>query len=197
MRDLTVRILHAAAVVTSFALVLEGPDLLLIALEDARVWVPVGVLSGVVTLPVVSRWGVGLVPPWAMPAYGAETPRWRVGLYHLVCCLVAAWLWTAPTLSAIAWVGSLRGAAPGSVGGGPPDVLTVAGGLAVAELAFFVPALVVFVRLASFRTAVDLYTTRASDVVRPSAAGIGSALVAAFAVSLLAHVAATAGVVRI
>jgi hypothetical protein len=192
MRRWTVRALHAAAVLVSFALVLEGPDLLLFSVRDARLWLPVGVASGLLTLPLLWRVGVGFTPPWTWPYYSVGTPRRRVVAYHLTCSVLAAWLWTAPTLRVVAWVHERRGAAvvPGTA---PGDVVSVAVGLVLAALLFFLPALVLFVRLSAFRTSVDLHEARAGDLLRPASLAVGSYLLTATVVSLALVVVATAG----
>lgn len=185
MRDGAVRTLHLVAVFLGFALVLEGPDLLLVAALDVRLWLPVGIASGVLTLPLLPRWGVGFVPPWTMPTYGVETPLRRVVVYHLSCSVLAAWLWTAPTLRLVTWVHERRGVDPGVGGAVPADAVSVAGGLLLAGVLFFLPALALFVRVSTFRTAVDLHGDRATELFRPGVVAIGSYLLAGIVVSLL------------
>lgn len=189
MRRWTVRTLHASAVLLSFVLVLEGPDLLLLAVLDARRWLPVGLVSGLLTLPLLWTVGVGFAPPWTLPYYDADTPRRRVVGYHLTCCILAAWLWTVPTLHAVAWVHAYRGFA--GTTGVPTDPVSVAAGLALAGLLFFAPTLVLFVRLSAFWTAVDLYETRARDLLRPGVVAVGVPLGVALVVCLLASLVAT------
>jgi len=191
MRDGAVRALHLVAVFLGFALVLEGPDLLLVAALDVRLWLPVGIASGLLTLPLLPRWGVGFVPPWTMPTYGVETPLRRVVGYHLTCSVLAAWLWTAPTLRLVAWVHERRGIDPGVGGAVPVDAVSVAGGLLLAGVLFFLPALALFVRVSTFRTAVDLHGDRAAELFRPGAVAIGSYLLAGVVVSLLLFVRST------
>jgi hypothetical protein len=178
MRDGTVLGLHVVSVALLFALILEGPDLLLLAVRDVRYWLPVGVASGLLTLPLLRRPGVGFVPPWTMPAFSGTVSRRRVGVYHLVCSVLAAWLWTYPTLRIVAWLRD-RGLESGvkvGIDAVPLDPVPVAGGVVLAELLFFLPALVAFVRVTPFRTDVDLHAARASDLLRPAVAGIGSYL---------------------
>jgi hypothetical protein len=190
MRRRTVQALHVSSVLVSFLLILEGPDLLLLAVRDARLWLPVGLASGLLTLPLLWWTGVGFAPPWTWPYYSAGTPRQRVVAYHLTCSVLAAWLWTAPTLRVVAWVHERRGAAV--VPGTPPgDVVSVAVGLVLAALLFFLPALVLFVRFSAFRTPVDLHEARAGDVLRPVVLGIGSALLAGVVVAFVAALRAT------
>jgi hypothetical protein len=189
MRRWTVRALHASAVLVSFALVLEGPDLLLLGVRDVRLWLPVGLASGLLTLPLLWWTGVGFAPPWTWPYYSAGTPRRRVAGYHLVCCVLAAWLWTAPTLRLVAWVHGRRGAVVPGTGLG--DVGSVAVGLVLAALSFLLPTLLLFVRLSAFRTPVDLHEARAGDVLRPVVLGIGSALLVGVVVAFVAALAAT------
>jgi hypothetical protein len=188
MRDGAVRALHLVAALLGFALVLEGPDLLLVAALDVQLWLSVGIASGLLTLPLLPRWGVGFVPPWAMPTYGVETPLRRVVGYHLLCSVLAAWLWTAPTLRLIAWVHDRRGVETGVIGAVPADAVSVAGGLLLAGLLFFLPALALFVRVSTFRTAVDLHGDRAAELLRPGVVAIGSYLLAGVVVSLLLFV---------
>jgi hypothetical protein len=188
MRRAVVRGLHVASVVLSFLLVLEGPDLLLLAVRDVDLWLPVGVASALLTLPVLRRWGVGLVPPWSMPAYAPGASLRRAGGYHLLCGVLVAWLWTYPTLRAVAWIHDRRGLAA-TVGTLPTDAVSVAGGLLLAELLFFLPALVVVVRLSAFRTDVDLHEARAGEVFRPAVAALGSYLLTGFVVSVLSFLA--------
>lgn len=201
MREGAVRALHLCAVALSFALVLEGPDLLLLAVRDVRLWLPVGFASGLLTLPLLRRPGVGLVPPWTMPVYASGTSLGRLVVYHLTCCVVVAWLWTVPTLRAVAWVHESReldhdvGTIVAEAGAVPADVVSVAGGLLLAELLFFLPALVVFARLSAFRTGIDLHAVRARELFRPIAVGIGSYLLAGFAVSLALLVSTDVGLV--
>jgi hypothetical protein len=191
MRDGTVLGLRVTAVVLSFALVLEGPDFLLLAVRDVRLWLPIGVGSGLLTLPLLWWRGVGLVPPWTLPVYDTDTARWRVGVYHLVCSVLLAWLWTYPTLRVVAWVHRWRGlgVATGAV---PADTVSVAAGLVLSALLFLLPALVVFVRLSTFGTTVDLRTARAADLLRPGLVGIGSYLLVGVVVSLASFLATTA-----
>jgi hypothetical protein len=198
MRDGAVRALHACAVVLSFALVLEGPDLLLLAVRDARLWLPVGLASGLLTLPLLRRPGVGLVPPWTMPVYAGRVSLPRVGVYHLTCCVVVAWLWTVPTLRAVAWVHASRGldhdvGAVAAAGAVPADVVSVAGGLLLAGLLLFPPAVVVFARLSAFRTGVDLDGVGVRELLRPAAVGVGSYLLAGVVVSLTLFVSTGGG----
>jgi hypothetical protein len=183
MRRWTVRALHASAVLVSFALVLEGPDLLLLGVRDVRLWLPVGLASGLLTLPLLWWAGVGFTPPWTWPYYSADTPHRRVVGYHLTCCVLGAWLWTVPALRVVAWVHERRGGAvaPGTV---PDDVGSVAVGLVLAALSFCLPALVLVVRLSAFRTSVDLHEARASDLLRPASLAVGSYLLTATVVTL-------------
>ncbi|WP_152041432.1 hypothetical protein [Salinigranum salinum] len=191
MRRGTILGLRVTAVVLSFALVLEGPDFLLLAVRDVRLWLPIGVVSGILTLPLLWWQGVGLVPPWTMPVYDTDTARWRVGVYHLVCSVLVAWLWTYPTLRVVAWVHRWRGldAAAGTV---PADAVSVAAGLVLSALVFLLPALVIFIRLSTFRTTVDLRTARVADLLRPGVVGIGSYLLVGVVVSLASFLATTA-----
>lgn len=184
MRRRTVRALHVTAVLVSFLLVLEGPDLLLLGVRDARYWFPIGLVSGVLTLPLLWVVGIGFVPPWTMPAYREGRVRPRVAGYHLVCTTLATWLWTFPTVSLVAWVHERRGLAVAR-GAVVTDPLSVAGGLVLAELLFLLPAVVLFVRLSSFRTAIDLSEARASDLFRTALVAVGSYLLAGYAVTLL------------
>jgi hypothetical protein len=175
-------------VVVSFALVLEGPDLLLLGVLDARLWLPVGLATGLVTSPVLWLCGVGFAPPWTLPVYRDGERRLRAVGYHLTCCVVGAWLWTDPTRRAVAWVRDQRGLA---AAGAPPDVGSVAAGLVLAELCFLVPAVVLFVRLSDFRTGVDFDDARTSELLRTALLGVGGALVAGFVVTLAGVVVTT------
>ncbi|AUV81525.1 hypothetical protein C2R22_07540 [Salinigranum rubrum] len=192
MRRWTVRVLHASAVLVSFLLVLEGPDLLLLSVRDARVWLLVGLTSGLLTLPVLWSTGIGFAPPWTLPSFSAETPLRRVVVYHLTCCVLGAWLWTAPTRRVVAWTHGRRGAgvAPGTV---PTDVVSVAAGLVLAGLLFLLPASVLFVRLSAFRTPVDLRGARARDLLRPALLAVGSYLLAGIVATVVLLVVTTAG----
>ena len=116
------------------------------------------------------------------------TPLRRVVGYHLLCSVLAAWLWTAPTLRLIAWVHDRRGVETGVIGAVPADAVSVAGGLLLAGLLFFLPALALFVRVSTFRTAVDLHGDRAAELLRPGVVAIGSYLLAGVVVSLLLFV---------
>jgi hypothetical protein len=189
MREGAVRALHLCAVALSFALVLEGPDLLLLAVRDVRLWLPVGLASGLLTLPLLWRRGVGLVPPWTMPVYAGAVSLRRLGAYHLTCSVVVAWLWTYPTLRLVAWVHESRGLSggatvPAGTGTVPADIVSLVGGLLLSELLFFLPTLVVFARLSAFRTDVDLHAVRARDLFRPGVVGIGGYLLAGLVVSV-------------
>ncbi len=192
MRRWTVRALHASAVLVSFLLVLEGPDLLLLSVRDARLWLPVGLATGLLTLPLLWLTGVGFAPPWTLPSFSAETPLRRVAVYHLACCVLGTWLWTAPTRHLVVRVHGRRGGGvdPGTV---PADIVSVAAGLVLAALLFLPPALVLFVRLSAFRTPVDLHDAPASDLLRPALLGVGSYLLAGVVVTVMLLVVTTAG----
>jgi hypothetical protein len=185
MRGWVVRGLHGAAVVLLFGLVLEGPDLLLLAVRDVRRWLPIGLATGLLTLPLLPCRGLGFAPPWTMPAYVPGTSLRRAGVYHLVCSVAAAWLWTYPTLVLVAWVHERRGFAVETVGAVPADAVSVAGGLVLSGLLFFPPALVVFVRLSTFRTDVDLHAARAVELFRPGVVAVGSPLLVGVVVGVL------------
>lgn len=174
--------LRVSSVLVGFALVLEGPDLLLFAVLDVRRWFPLGFVTGLLTLPLLWWQGVGFVPPWTMPRY-ASTPLRRVAVYHLTCSVLAAWLWTYPTLRVVAWVSGRRGDSV-HVGTVPADVVTLAGGLFLAALLFFCPAVVLFVRLSEFRTSVDLDTARVRDLLRPAVLAVGGWLLVGVVVTL-------------
>lgn len=181
MRRWTLRGLRASAVLLGFLLVLEGPDLLLLGVREARYWLPVGVVSGLLTLPLLWVAGVGFAPPWSLPIYRNGELRLRVVGYHLVCTTLAAWLWTAPTRRLVVWVHGQRGvAAAGSL----EALVSVAVGLLLAELLFLFPALVLFVRLSEFQTAVDLTSARAVDLLRTALLAVGGPLVVGFAVTM-------------
>jgi hypothetical protein len=192
MRRWTVRALHASAVLVSFLLVLEGPDLLLLSVRDARVWLPVGLTSGLLTLPLLWSTGVGFAPPWTLPYFSAETPLRRVVAYHLTCCVLGAWLWTAPTRRVVTWTHGRRGASadPGTL---PVDVVSVAAGVVLAALLFLPPALVLFVRLSAFRTPADLRDARALALLRPALLAVGSYLLAGVVVTVALLVVTTSG----
>jgi hypothetical protein len=188
MRRWTLRGLHASAVLLGFLLVLEGPDLLLLGVRDARFWGPVGIVSGLLTLPLLWVVGVGFAPPWTLPVYRDGKMRLRVAGYHLVCTTLAAWLWTAPTLRAVAWVHERRGfAATGSL----EDVVSVAAGLLLAELLFLFPTVVLFVRLSAFQTDVDLSAARTVKLLRTALLAVGLPLVVGFVVTVGAVVLTT------
>jgi hypothetical protein len=188
LRRVLVLGLRGLSVVLLFALVLEGPDLLLVAVLDASLWVPVGLLTGLLSLPLLRLTGAGFAPPWTLPAYVADASRSRATLSHLVCTLVGAWLWTHPTVVVVAWVHRARGSDPVAVGTVPPDVVSVALGLVLAGLLLFAPLLVVFIRVTTFRTAVDLRTTPVGELLRPALAGVGGTIAVGVVVSLLAAV---------
>jgi hypothetical protein len=187
MRRSVVLGIRVVAVVLLFPLAVEGPDLLLLAVLDAGRWLPVGLGTGVVTLPLLWTAGVGFAPPWTLPAYRSDASLPRVGCYHLVCCVVTAWLWTAPTLAVVTRVHRIRG---GTVAAGtvPADVVSVTLGHLAAALLLFLPAVVVFVRLSTFQTGVDLRTVSATDAFRPALVGVGGTLAASVAVGVLATV---------
>lgn len=177
---------RVTAVVLLFALVLEGPDLLLVAVLDVWRWLPIGLATGVATVPLIRLTGAGFAPPWTLPAYADDASRSLASLWHLLCTVVGAWLWTQPTLAVVAWVHRTRGFEPVPVGSVPPDVVSVAAGLILAGLLLFAPALVVFVRLSTFRTAVDLEATPSADILRPAVVGVGGTVAVGVVVSLLA-----------
>lgn len=181
MRPWTLRGLRASAVLLGFLLVLEGPDLLLLGVRDARSWGPVGIVSGLLTLPLLWLFGVGFAPPWTLPRYRDGQMRLRVAGYHLVCTTLAAWLWTAPTRRVVAWVHEQQGAA---ATGSPENLVAVAVGLVLAELLFLFPAVVLFVRLSEFQTAVDLASARTTDLLRTALLAVGCPLVVGFVVTM-------------
>ena len=178
--------IRGLSVVLLFAAVLEGPDLLLLAVLDARYWVPVGLLTGLLSLPLLRLTGAGFAPPWTLPACAVDASRSRASLYHLLCTFVGAWLWTYPTFVVVAWVHRARGSDPVAVGTVPPDLVSVALGLVLAGLLFFLPVLVVFVRVTTFQTTVDFRTTPPAELLRPAVAGVGGTIAVGVVVSLLA-----------
>ena len=186
MRRAVVSVLRGLSVVLLFALVLEGPDLLLLAVLDAPYWVPVGLLTGLLTLPLLRLTGTGFAPPWTLPAYAADASRSRASVYHLVCTLLGAWLWTHPTLVVVAWVSRARGHDSVAVGTLPPDLVSVALGIVLAGLLLFAPLLVVFVRLTTFQTTVDLRATPSVELLHPAVVGAGGTVAVGIVVSLLA-----------
>ena len=185
-RRAVVLAIRGLSVVLLFAAVLEGPDLLLLAVLDARYWVPVGLLTGLSSLPLLRLTGAGFAPPWTLPACALDASRWRAGLYHLLCTLVGAWLWTYPTLAVVAWVHRVRGYDPVAVGTVPSNLGSVALGLVLAGLLFFFLVLVAFVRVTTFRTTVDFRTTAPAELLRPAVMGVGGTVGVGVVVSLLA-----------
>lgn len=198
MRTVTVAGVRVAAVALLFWLFIQGPDYLLATVLDVELWGAIGLGTGLLTLPLLWRVGVGFLPPWTTPALVGDDRDLslpRVSLYHLCGTVLGAWLWTQPTRRAVAWVHDLRGLPPASGGAVPLDPVSVAVGLLVAELLLFVAALVAFVRTATFGTVVDLTTVDARVLLGPGVAGIGATLLVGFVVTLLSVVAATAGIV--
>jgi LEA14-like dessication related protein len=185
-RRAVVLAIRGLSVVLLFAAVLEGPDLLLLAVLDARYWAPIGLLTGLLSLPLLRLTGAGFAPPWTLPACAVDASPARAGLYHLLCTLVGAWLWTYPTLAVVAWVHRARGHDPIAVGTVPPDSVSVALGVVLAGLLFLLPLLVAFVRVTTFRTTVDFRTTSPAALLRPALAGVGGTVAVGVVVSFLA-----------
>lgn len=177
--------IRGVAVVLLLVLIVEGPDLLLLAVLDARRWFPVGLVTGVVTLPLLPLAGVGFAPPWTLPAYVDDVSLPRTGLYHLVCCVFAAWLWTAPTLAIVGWVRETRVLAGTATGPIPPAFVAVAVGLFLSVLLLFSLALVAFVRVTPFQTPVERRMLTDRHVLRPAVVAVGVPLLAGFVVTLL------------
>jgi hypothetical protein len=186
MRRATVLGVRGLSVVLLFAAVLEGPDLLLLAVLDVRYWLPVGLLTGLLTLPLLRLTGAGFAPPWTLPACADTASFVRASASHLVCTLVGAWLWTYPTFVVVAWAHRTRGSDPVAVGTVPSDLVSVALGLVLAGLLFLTPLLVAFVRVTTFRTTVDFRTTPATELLRPAVVGVGGTVAVGVVVSLLA-----------
>ena len=177
MRRVTALLFRVTAVLVGFALVLEGPDLLLIALLDAHLWFPVGLSGGLLSLPLLVRYGTALAPPWTLPAVVDGASVRRAAGYHLLCSVVAAWLWTAPTLRLVDWVAGRPSSLTTSVETLPADPVSAGVGLSLAAFAFFLPAAVLFVRLSTFRTELTLRTTPLSTFLRPAVVALGGYLV--------------------
>lgn len=184
MRRGTAVVLRVAAALVGFAAVLEGPDLLLVALLDAHLWLPVGLAGGLLSLPLLVRYGTALAPPWTLPAIVDGASVRRAAGYHLLCSVVAAWLWTAPTLRLVDWVAGRPTSLTTSVETLPTDPVAAGIGLCLAAIAFFLPAAVLFVRLSTFRTELTLRATPLSTFLRPAVVALGGYLTGTVSVSL-------------
>lgn len=76
---------------------------LVVAVGGFFLWIPVGLLAGVLTLPRLQSTGTGVIPP-SKTMNSASSQRDR-STVHIILSVTAAGVWSIPTAVSIMWVG--------------------------------------------------------------------------------------------
>ena len=176
---------------------------LVVAVGGFFLWIPVGLLAGVLTLPRLQSTGTGVVPP-SKTVNSASSQRDR-STVHLVLSVTAAGVWSIPTAVSIMWVGeSLYGDmfiealggllaqiffvfSDASAFSSPNGVIAVftavAIGSAIAGLGFFVCVMSILgIERLLYRAGTTSPTVRFTHTFASTAMGIGTYLLTGYVI---------------